>query len=132
MNCDGIDEVADFTASGGSHYFVGGKVNRVEDVTECFVGDGWEESEPKLRAFYEKRRPYLSLESHNMLLEPAVVDAALATVKEMGLRAAPTLVYLANRISDGKGDVPYSVAEYFLSVQIVRGRTPSVFGRYLL
>ena len=45
MTCDGINEVADLTASGGSHYCVGGKVNRVEDVAECFVGDSWEESE---------------------------------------------------------------------------------------
>lgn len=65
--------------------------------------------EVEVRAYYEKQRPYLSLESRNMLLEPAVVDAALVAAKEMKLRASPTLVYLANRISDGKGDLPYSV-----------------------
>ena len=45
-------------------------------------------------------RGYLSLESRHLLLEPAVVEAALAAAKESGLRAAPTLVYLANSISN--------------------------------
>jgi putative ABC transport system permease protein len=60
-------------------------------------------------AFYKNHRRYLSLESRQMLLEPAVADAALAAAQATGLRAAPTLVYLANRISDGTKAIPYSI-----------------------
>jgi ABC-type lipoprotein release transport system permease subunit len=63
----------------------------------------------EIEAFYRQQRPYLSLESRQMLLEPAVVDAALAAAKEMNLVPGKTLVYLANRISDGKDFIPYSV-----------------------
>lgn len=59
--------------------------------------------------FYRSHHPYLSLESRQMLLEPAVADAAAAAAKEAGLRAAPTLVYLANSISDGRQEIPYSI-----------------------
>jgi ABC-type lipoprotein release transport system permease subunit len=41
-----------------------------------------------------RTHPYLSLESKQLFLTPQVADAALATAREMGLRAAPTLVYL--------------------------------------
>src|SRR5262249_1068931 len=58
---------------------------------------------------YRTGRPYLNLESRQMLLEPAVAAAATAAAKEAGLAAAPTLVYLANGISDGKAAIPYSV-----------------------
>jgi ABC-type antimicrobial peptide transport system permease subunit len=59
--------------------------------------------------FYRTNRNYLSLESTKLLLEPAVAETALDAAKAMGLRAAPTLVYLANGISDGKETIPYSV-----------------------
>jgi ABC-type lipoprotein release transport system permease subunit len=59
--------------------------------------------------FYRRERNYLSLESRQMLVEPVAVEAALATAKEAGLQAAPTLVYLANTISDGQHDIAYSV-----------------------
>ncbi|MCI0458066.1 MAG: FtsX-like permease family protein [Gemmataceae bacterium] len=52
--------------------------------------------------FYREQRGYLSLESRQMLLEPAVAEVALATAKAVELRAAPTLVYLANSISGGR------------------------------
>jgi ABC-type lipoprotein release transport system permease subunit len=57
----------------------------------------------------EGSRNYLSLQSRQLLLDPVVSDAALQTAKEMGLTAAPMLVYLANTISDGKNEIPYSV-----------------------
>jgi ABC-type lipoprotein release transport system permease subunit len=63
----------------------------------------------EVEAYYRGQHNYLSLESTQLLLEPAVAEAALAAAKETGLRAAPTLVYLANTISDGKGEIPYSV-----------------------
>ena len=59
-------------------------------------------------AYYQKRG-YLSLESKQMLLEPAVVNAAMKAAKECKMTAAPTLVYLANRISSGDQEIPYSV-----------------------
>src|SRR5579875_4090223 len=59
--------------------------------------------------FYRKNRPYLSLESKQLLLEPFLADAALAAAKESHLRAAPTLVYLANTIAIGSAEIPYSV-----------------------
>src|SRR5205823_2235869 len=52
---------------------------------------------------------YLSLESRQLLLESAVVDAATAAARETRLTVAPTLVYLANDITDGRRSVPYSV-----------------------
>jgi ABC-type antimicrobial peptide transport system permease subunit len=63
----------------------------------------------EVEAYYRQHRNYVSLESTNLLLEPTVADAALAAARETGLRAAPTLVYLANTISDGKNEIPYSV-----------------------
>jgi ABC-type lipoprotein release transport system permease subunit len=53
--------------------------------------------------------PYLSLESRQLLIEPAVAKAAEEVAEETGLRSAPTLVYLANSISDGARQIPYSV-----------------------
>src|SRR5262249_37849127 len=58
---------------------------------------------------YYRRRGYVSLESQQLLLEPAVERAALQVAKDMGLRAGPALVYLANAIGDGKQSIPYSV-----------------------
>lgn len=59
--------------------------------------------------WYRKQHPNLSLESRQMLLEPAAASAAQATAKELGWRTAPTLVYLANSIRDAKGSIPYSI-----------------------
>ncbi|MBM4070929.1 MAG: ABC transporter permease [Planctomycetes bacterium] len=71
--------------------------------------------------YYRKNRPYLSLESRQMFLEPAIARA-VASVAEpasmIGIGSwffdkfvffAPTLVYLADGISDGKNDVSYAV-----------------------
>lgn len=58
---------------------------------------------------YHGRRGFLSLESRQLLIEPAVERAALQTAKELNVPIAPTLVYLANSISDGKNEIPYSV-----------------------
>jgi ABC-type antimicrobial peptide transport system permease subunit len=59
--------------------------------------------------FYVRSRNYLSLESRQLLLDSVVADAAHAAAKEMGLTSAPTLVYLANSISDGSSEIPYSI-----------------------
>src|SRR5207302_2061881 len=64
----------------------------------------------RVAEYYRTQHPYLSLESRQMLLEPAVVEAAVRAAAKTGLRAAPTLVYLANTIADGHGNaIPYSV-----------------------
>jgi ABC-type antimicrobial peptide transport system permease subunit len=62
-----------------------------------------------LARFYRERHNYMSLESRQMLLEPAVGDAALRAAAESGLRAAPTLVYLANTIAANGGEIPYAI-----------------------
>src|SRR5262249_23455442 len=56
-------------------------------------------SREDLERFYREHHNYLGLESRQMLLEPAVGDAALRAAQDVGLRAAPTLVYLANTIA---------------------------------
>jgi ABC-type antimicrobial peptide transport system permease subunit len=59
--------------------------------------------------YYREHRDYLSLESRQMLLEPAVGEAARKAAEECGLRAAPTLVYLANTIAANGGEIPYAI-----------------------
>jgi ABC-type antimicrobial peptide transport system permease subunit len=63
----------------------------------------------KVLSFYKRERGYISLESRQMFLEPAVVEAAEKAARAAGLRTGPTLVYLANCISHGTESVPYSV-----------------------
>src|SRR5437762_884346 len=54
--------------------------------------------------YYRETHGYLSLESRQLFIEPAVERAIDAiTRKYPKLRAAPTLVYLADTISDGAG-----------------------------
>jgi ABC-type antimicrobial peptide transport system permease subunit len=60
-------------------------------------------------AVYRLHHPYLALESRQMLLEPVAARAAQAAAQEGGLTAAPTLVYLANSISDSQQAIPYSI-----------------------
>jgi ABC-type lipoprotein release transport system permease subunit len=62
----------------------------------------------KMRAYFQ-RRGYLSVESRQLLLEPGISQAALAAAEETGLRAAPTLIYLADSISAGKEKTSYAI-----------------------
>jgi ABC-type lipoprotein release transport system permease subunit len=62
-----------------------------------------------ITAYYRERHPYLSLESRQAVLEDAVAAAALPAAREVGLTAAPTLVYLAHTISDGTGSIWYAI-----------------------
>jgi ABC-type lipoprotein release transport system permease subunit len=62
-----------------------------------------------VESFYQRKRGYLSLESPRLLLPSVADEVALAAAKACNLRAAPTLVYLANGISDGKETIPYSI-----------------------
>jgi ABC-type lipoprotein release transport system permease subunit len=63
----------------------------------------------EVESFFRAQRGYLSLESRQMLLDPPVVAAAEAAASNTHLTAAPTLVYLANTISDRQASIPYSV-----------------------
>lgn len=54
-------------------------------------------------------RPYISVESRRLILEPAVVDAAKKAAAEIGDRAGETFVYLANTIAANGAEIPYSV-----------------------
>jgi ABC-type lipoprotein release transport system permease subunit len=56
-----------------------------------------------------KRKAYVSVESRRLLLEPAVVSAAVAAGDELGYHVAPTFVYLANGIAANGAEIPYSV-----------------------
>jgi ABC-type lipoprotein release transport system permease subunit len=59
--------------------------------------------------YYNHHHPYLSLEGRQLLLEPIAAKAALTGSATAHLQAAPTLVYLANTISHGKNEIPYSI-----------------------
>lgn len=67
-----------------------------------------------VRAF-EKRHPYVSLESGQMFLEPAVVRAARvaldqpADAESFGPGVQPIFVYLADTLAVGKDEVPYAI-----------------------
>jgi ABC-type antimicrobial peptide transport system permease subunit len=54
-----------------------------------------------VRKYYEDHG-YLSLENRQLLLEPAVAEAAQRAAKRAELRTAPTLVYLANSIANNR------------------------------
>ena len=56
-----------------------------------------------------KRKAYIAIESDRLLLEPAVIDAALATARETNCDVSPLFVYLTNRLSGNGLDLPYSV-----------------------
>ncbi len=87
----------------------GGAADLQDRLRQHLTLDDWglEVKEPKTRA--GRSRGYLSLESRQMLVEPAAAAAAERAGREADARLAPTLVYLANTISDGKNEIPYSV-----------------------
>jgi ABC-type antimicrobial peptide transport system permease subunit len=78
-------------------------------VQSIHAGDNPSLTRAEVEDFYRKHRNYLSLESTQLLLEPFVSDAALEAARDVPLRTAPTLVYLANTIASGDKEVPYSV-----------------------
>jgi putative ABC transport system permease protein len=53
---------------------------------------------PEVEQYYRQERAYLTLESRELFIEPAVVDAAEKAAKDNGLSFARSLVYLANAI----------------------------------
>lgn len=83
--------------------------DRVAEKVAVQIAPDRELSRQTVDAYFQRERNYLNLHSRRILLEAAVAEAALAAAKRTGLRAAPTLIYLANNIRAGDVDVPYSV-----------------------
>jgi ABC-type antimicrobial peptide transport system permease subunit len=79
--------------------------------------------------YYRRHRNYLSLESQQMFLEPAVVRAAHETVEKIHqqgehvVKEQRILVYLADSITDGKKEMPYAVV-----AAVDKGLVPSDLG----
>jgi ABC-type lipoprotein release transport system permease subunit len=63
----------------------------------------------ELSEYLARRHGYISLESQEIILSPAVERTALEAAASLHMRAAPTLVYLANAIADGGHSLPYSI-----------------------
>jgi len=76
----------------------------------------------EVEAYYLRERAYLTLESRQLFLEPAVVEAAEKAATDKDLVFSPSLVYLANAIDSAPHDairqpptgyptprIPYSV-----------------------
>jgi putative ABC transport system permease protein len=83
---------------------------RVPEELAKRAGKDRQLTQEQIAQFYREKHGYLSLESQQLFIEPAVERAALAlTRKHPELRAAPTLVYLADTITDGTGEIPYAV-----------------------
>jgi ABC-type lipoprotein release transport system permease subunit len=66
-------------------------------------------SREAIEAWFRENNRSLDVQSRQLLIEPALVDAVKKAAEDVGLEAAPTLVYLANTISDGTNEWPYSV-----------------------
>jgi ABC-type antimicrobial peptide transport system permease subunit len=62
-----------------------------------------------LISYYESHHPFLNLQSRQMYLEPATVTAAGRAAEANGWEAAPTLIYLADRIRNGPSSISYAV-----------------------
>jgi ABC-type lipoprotein release transport system permease subunit len=57
----------------------------------------------------KSRHAYVSVEAEQLVLDPAAVEAVGAAARDLGLRAEPTVAYLANWIAAGGKRIPYSV-----------------------
>jgi ABC-type antimicrobial peptide transport system permease subunit len=55
------------------------------------------------------RRGYLSIESGELLVPPATASAVSAAAKELGRRAEPTVVYVADTLADSQKEIPYPI-----------------------
>jgi ABC-type antimicrobial peptide transport system permease subunit len=63
----------------------------------------------QIEAWFRENNRSIDVQSRQLLIEPALVDAVKKAAGDVDLVAAPTLVYLANTISDGVNEWPYSV-----------------------
>ena len=65
----------------------------------------------KLREVERRGRTggYLSVESADLILAPATVEAVRAAASELGVRAEPTVIYVADTLAHGDKEIPYPV-----------------------
>lgn len=92
-------------------------VNRVPDaLVETALKNGGVLKKDDVVEYYKQHRDYHVLASRRILLEPRVVEAIESLVPERHdldkvprWRITPLLIYLADTISDGKAEVPYSI-----------------------
>lgn len=85
-----------------------GKIAQVV-VNAMGLGEAASISQESLIAEYRKNRDYLGLESDRVIVGKQVARISSETAQSLGLRASPIQVYLANAISDGGNEIPYSV-----------------------
>jgi len=77
-------------------------------------------------------RGYLSVESDSMILEDSISDAVLKAADKLGMKAAPTLVYLANEINAAsRSDNNSRYSMYSIVAGLDFGQ-PSPLGPFLL
>jgi ABC-type antimicrobial peptide transport system permease subunit len=82
---------------------------RVPDDLAKRSGPDGRLTEQQIIAYYQQQHGYTSLESRQMLLDDFVAEAALDAAKDESIPAVPSLIYLADTISDGVHQIPYSV-----------------------
>lgn len=82
---------------------------RVPDELASQAGADGRLSLDQFMAYFRRQHPYLNLESRQAVLEDTIVTAALEAARDNGLSTAPTFVYLADTITDGKASIPYAV-----------------------
>ena len=78
-------------------------------LEDADVNHDGELTRDEILRYYRSQHNYLSLESRQTFIEPAVEKAALQAAKELHLRPVPTFLYLADSISAGGQEVPYSI-----------------------
>ncbi len=84
-----------------------------EDLEKAVQASGGGLTKEHLIDYYEKQRDYHALESKRLLLEPFVVRAlekiAPSSDEHRRWQLTPRLIYLADTLTDGKLEVPYSI-----------------------
>jgi len=73
----------------------------------------------------QPRKGYIAVESRQLVLDPAIVEALVASANQLEIRHEPTSVYLANWISHGDQRIPYSL------VAGLNALAPSPLGPFL-
>ena len=56
-----------------------------------------------------KRKAYVSVEAEQMIFDPAMATAIERAAAEVGVRAERTIIYVADAISHGTAEIPYSI-----------------------
>src|SRR5207249_11222238 len=62
-----------------------------------------------LRLHSAGRDRYLSVESQQLVLAPALVEAVDKAAAELNLRQEPTIVYVADSLSHDQREIPYPI-----------------------